>query len=95
MGHSSIDPAFQERRPWNKGCLLGAKRALKQQQVWAIRFWLDQQRRLRDRAMFDFAIDRKLRDCDVVKVRIGDIVSGGRVRDRAIVVQQKTKRPVE
>ena len=75
--------------------MLGAKRPLKPQQVWAIRFWLDQQRRLRDRALFDFAIDSKLRGCDVVKVRIGDIVAGGCIRDRAIVVQQKTKRPVQ
>ncbi len=75
--------------------MLGAKRALKQQQVWAIRFWLDQHRRLRDRALFDFAIDSKLRGCDVVKVRISDVVSGGRVRDRAIIVQQKTNRPVQ
>ena len=75
--------------------MLGAKRALKQQQVWAIRFWLDQHRRLRDRALFDFAIDSKLRGCDVVKVRISDIVSGGRVRNRAMVLQQKTKRPVQ
>lgn len=44
---------------------------------------------------FDFAIDSKLRGCDVVKVRIGDIVAGGRIRDRAVVVQQKTKRPVQ
>ncbi len=95
MGHSSIDPAFQDRRPWNEGRLLGAKRALKRQQVWAIRFWLDQHRRLRDRTLFDFTIHSKLRGCDVVKVRIGDIVSGGRIRDRAIVVQQKTKRPVQ
>ena len=95
MGHSSFDPAFQELRPWNEGRVLGAKRALKPQQVWAIRFWLDQHRRLRDRALFDFAIDSKLRGCDVVKVRIGDIVAGGRIRDRAIVVQQKTKRPVQ
>jgi integrase len=95
MGHSSLDPAFQELRPWNEGRVLGAKRALKPQQVWAIRFWLDQHQRLRDRALFDFAIDSKLRGCDVVKVCIGDIVAGGRIRDRAIVVQQKTKRPVQ
>jgi len=50
--------------------------------------------RAADRALFDFAIDSKLRGCDVVKVRIGDIVAGGRIRDRAVVVQQKTKRPV-
>jgi integrase len=49
----------------------------------------------RDRALFDLAIDSKLRGCDVVKVRIGDLVSGGQVRTRAIVVQQKTGRPVQ
>jgi site-specific recombinase XerC len=95
MGHSPLEPAFKDRRPWNEGRLCGAKRALKQQQVWAIRFWLDQHRRLRDRALFDFAIDSKLRGCDVVRVRIGDLVSGGCIRDRAIIVQQKTKRPVQ
>ena len=73
MGYSSMDPAFHELRPWNEGRILGAKRALKPQQVWAIRFWLDQHRRLRDRALFDFAIDSKLRGCDVVKVLICDI----------------------
>ena len=51
--------------------------------------------RLRDRALLDLAIDSKLRGCDVVKVRIGDLVSGGRVRNRAMVIQQKTKRPVQ
>jgi integrase len=75
--------------------MVGAKRARKPQQVWAIRFWLDRERRLRDRAMFDLAIDSKLRGCDVVKVKIGDLVSGGRVRSRAIVVQQKTSPPVQ
>ena len=83
---------FHELRPWNEGRLIGAKRALKQQQVWAIRFWLDQHRRLRDRALFDLAIDSKLRGCDVVGIRIGDVVSGGRIRDRAVIVQQKTRR---
>jgi integrase len=95
MGHSEYDPAARERRVWNAGRIVGAKRALKPQQVWAIRFWLDHERRLRDRALFDLAIDSKLRGCDVVKVRIGDIVSGGRIRTRAIVVQQKTGRPVQ
>lgn len=50
---------------------------------------------MRDRALFDLAIDSKLRGCDLVKVRIGDLVSGGRIRNRAIVVQQKTGRPVQ
>ena len=95
MGDGSHVDAFHKLRPWNEGRLIGAKRALKQQQVWAIRFWLDQHRRLRDRALFDFAIDSKLRGCDVVRTRIGDVVSGGRVRDRAIIVQQKTKHPLQ
>jgi integrase len=73
----------------------GAKRGLKPQQVWAIRFYLDRERRVRDRALFDLAIDSKLRGCDVVKVRIGDLVSGARVRSRAMVIQQKTGRPVQ
>jgi site-specific recombinase XerC len=94
MGHSEFDPGAK-RRPWNAGRKLGAKRPLKPQQVWAVRFRLDQDLRLRDRAMFDLAIDSKLRGCDVVKMKIGDLVVGGRVRSRAVVVQQKTGRPVQ
>jgi site-specific recombinase XerC len=95
MGHSEYDPGLRDRRPWNSGRKLGAKRALKPQQVWAIRFWLDREGRVRDRALFDLAIDSKLRGCDLVKIRIADLVSGGRVRSRAIVVQRKTGRPVQ
>lgn len=95
MGHSIHDPGFADRRPWNAGRKLGAKRALKPQQIWAIRFWLDREKRLRDRALFDLAIDSKLRGCDLVRVRIGDLVSGARVRNRAIVIQKKTRRPVQ
>jgi integrase len=95
MGHSEFDPATRERRPWNAGRMVGAKPALKPQQVWAIRFWLDRERRLRDRALFDLAIDSKLRGCDVAKIRISELVSGGRVRTRATVLQQKTGRPVQ
>ena len=75
MRHSEYDPVAKERRPWNAGRKLGAKRALKAQQVWAISFWLERERRLRDRAMFDLAIDSKLRGCDIVKIKIGDLVS--------------------
>jgi hypothetical protein len=64
-------------------------------QVWAIRFWLDHERLLPDRAMFDLAIDSKLRGCNVVKVKIGDLVSGGLIRSRAIVIQQTTGQPVQ
>lgn len=94
MGHSQYDPA-DDRTAWNSGRKLGAKRPLKPQQIWAIRFMLDREERVRDRALFDLAIDSKLRGCDLVKVRIGELVSGGRIRHRAIVIQQKTKKPVQ
>ena len=94
MGHSQYDPS-DDRTAWNTGRKLGAKRPLKPQQIWAIRFLLDREKRVRDRALFDLAIDSKLRGCDLVKVRIGDLVTGGRIRNRAIVIQQKTKRPVQ
>lgn len=61
----------------------------------AAAFWLEREQRLRDRALFDLAIDSKLRGCDLVRVRIGDLVSGGRVRNRALMIQQKTGRPVQ
>lgn len=59
MGHSEFDPAARERRPCNAGHMVGAKRALKPQQVWAMRFWLEREGRLRDRALFERAIDSK------------------------------------
>lgn len=75
---------------WNAGRTIGPKRALKPQQVWEIRFHLEHEKRVRDRAMFDIAIDSKLRGCDVVKLRIGDVIVGGQVRQRSMVIQQKT-----
>lgn len=84
-----------KRQVWNAGRTVGAKRALKPKQIWEIRFYLNQRRRLRDRALFDLAIDSKLRGCDLVQMRIGDLVSSGQVRTRAIVMQQKTGRPVQ
>ena len=73
MGVSDLDPGARERRPWNAGNMVGAKRPLKPRDVWAIRFFLDEHRRLRDRALFDLAIDSKLRGCDIVMMKIGDI----------------------
>lgn len=84
-----------KRQVWNAGRTVGAMRALKPKQIWQIRFYLNQNRRLRDRALFDLAIDSKLRGCDLVRMKIGDIVSGGQIRTRAIVMQQKTSRPVQ
>ena len=95
MGKSEFDAVPRELRAWNAGRKVGAKRALKPRQVWAIRFFLDQRERLRDRALFDLAIDSKLRGCDVVKIKIGDLVRGGQIRHRATVLQQKTGQPVQ
>ena len=66
MGRSEYDPAAEDRRPWKVGRIVGAKRAQKPQQVWVVRFWLDRERRLRDRAMFDLAIDSKLSNCPLI-----------------------------
>ena len=94
MRHSPLDP-IPDRPAWNVGRKLGAKRPLKPKEIWAIRIMLDQDNRVRDRALLDLAIDSKLRGCDLVKIRIGNLVAGGRVRNRAMVIQQKTKRPVQ
>ncbi len=92
MGHSDLDPVVHDRRSWNSGKSVGPKRTWKPRDIWPIRFYLDQHRRLRDRALFDLAIDTKLRGCDLVKLRIGDLVSGGPFRYRPTVIQQKTGR---
>jgi integrase len=95
MEMSEIVNASPKRPVWNAGRAVGAKRALEPKQIWEIRFYLNQRRRLRDRALFDLAIDSKLRGCDLVRMKIGDVVSGGQIRTRAIVMQQKTGRPVQ
>ena len=93
MTYSQYDPAMQGRAAWNAGKTVGTKRPLTQKQIWAIRFFLDREQRMRDRALFDLAIDSKLRGCDLVKIKIGDLVTGPDIRTRAIVTQQKTGRP--
>ena len=81
--------------PWNKGKLSGQKRPLKLQEIWAIRFRLQLHDRTRDLALFNLAIDSKLRACDLMALTIRDIAQGGRVQSRARVVQIKTGRPVQ
>ena len=82
------------RRPWNKGKLIGAKPPLRQGHVWSIRTRLQLERRPRDLALFNLAIDSKLRGCDVVAVRVDDVAPNGYALDRATVRQKKTGRPV-
>lgn len=95
MGYSRYDPAGMARAPWNAGRIVGAKKPLKPKQVWKIRFWLERERRVRDRALFDLAIDSKLRGCDLVSIKTGDLTNGPEIKHRAMVVQRKTKKPVQ
>src|SRR5207342_1236714 len=83
-----------KRAPWNKGKLIGAKPPLRQKHVWAIRTMLHAERSKRDLAMFNLAIDSKLRGCDVVAIRVDDVAPNGYALDRATVRQKKTGRPV-
>ena len=80
--------------PWNKGKLLGAKPPLRTKHVWSIRTKLQVEGRTRDLAMFNLAIDSKLRGCDVVSLKVEDVAPHGLAIDRATVRQKKTGRPV-
>jgi len=89
------DAGTSRRRPWNKGRILGPKPPLEPRDVWAIRTRLQLDGRTRDLALFNLAIDSKLRGCDVVSLKIEDIAPHGSVLDRATVRQKKTGRPVK
>ena len=81
--------------PWNKGKLIGQRPPLKQREIWSIRTRLQLASETRDLAMFNLAIDSKLRSCDLVKLRVRDISNCGSILKRAMVMQQKTKQPVQ
>ena len=81
--------------PWNKGKLLGQKPPLKLKEIWGIRIRLQLDHRSRELALFDLAIDSKLHGCDLVGLRVHDVVQGSQVARRAIFMQKKTQRPVE
>src|SRR5271163_716527 len=93
---SERQPSLRSKNvPWNKGRITGQKRPLKPKDVWAIRVRLQLEHRARDLAMFNLAIDSKLRGCDLMRLQVDDVCAGGRVRDRATIVQKKTGRPVQ
>jgi integrase len=87
--------AITQNVPWNKGRLTGQKRPLRPKDVWGIRVRLQLEHRARDLALFNLAIDSKLRGCDLVRLQVDDVCAPGRVRDRATVIQKKTGRPVQ
>lgn len=85
----------QYREPWNKGKLVGQRPPLKPKDIWAIRIHLQNGHRTRELAMFNLAIDSKLRGCDLVNLHVRDVTHGSQVMARARVVQRKTQRPVQ
>jgi integrase len=91
---AQFDLFRQSKRPWNTGRIIGAKPPLKPKHIWGIRQQLKTANRIRDLALFNCAIDAKLRGCDLVKLRVSDVAPGGSLRQRATVIQQKTGRPV-
>jgi site-specific recombinase XerC len=86
---------IQHRKSWNKGKLVGQKPPLNPKDIWAIRIQLQNAHQARDLAMFNLAIDSKLRGCDLVNLRVRDVTHGNQILARAMVVQRKTQRPVQ
>jgi integrase len=91
----NVFSAAPRRTPWNKGKLIGARPPLRPKHVWSIRTRLLVEGRTRDLAMFNLAIDSKLRGCDVTALRVEDVAPNGYAVDRATVRQKKTGRPVK
>jgi len=87
--------AKNTHQPWNKGKLVRQKAPLRVRDIWAIRIRLQLAEKTRDLALFNLAIDSKLRACDLTKLRVRDIAHGDHALSRAIVMQHKTQRPVQ
>lgn len=92
LGTTRGDP---RQEPWNKGKIVGQKAPLKLKDIWALRVRLRMENRVRELALFNLGIDSKLRGCDLVKLKVRDICHGDQIAHRAIVMQQKTQRPVQ
>jgi hypothetical protein len=87
--------AVTARQPWNKGKLVGQKAPFKLKKIWAIRIRLQIASRCRDLALCNLAIDSKLRACDLTQLRVRDVCHGHSIASRALILQQKTSRPVQ
>jgi len=88
-------PAIRALRPaWNKGRIVGQKRPLLPKHVWAIRVRLEIAENHRELALFNLAIDSKLRGCDLVKLRVADVFAAGQIKERTSIIQSKTQKPV-
>jgi integrase len=93
MQDSTADHPCRTTTSWNRGKLIGPKPPLKAKEIWSIRVRLQVAHRIRDLALFNLALDSKLRACDLVALRVDDVALNGRVRSRATVMQRKTGGP--
>ena len=95
MEHAqNITSVISHQIPWNKDRIIGLKPPLKLKDIWAIRIRLQLARHTRDLALFNLAIDSKLRGCDLVKLQVRDVTHAGKAVSRATILQQKTGQPV-
>lgn len=95
MPRVQLPAVTPKRRAWNKGRLVGQKRPLLPKQVWAIRARLELAGNLRDLALFNVAIDSKLRGCDLAALKVDDLIRDNNVRERVSIIQSKTNKPVQ
>jgi site-specific recombinase XerC len=94
MQYSNLPAVLPKRHAWNKGRIVGQKRPLMPKHVWAIRVRLEIFENTRDRALFNMAIDSKLRGCDFVNMKVADVFTASQMKERAPVLQSKTQKPV-
>jgi integrase len=91
----SFFKSTRRREAWNKGKIIGQKRPFKSKEIWSIRIRLQMSDRRRDLALFNLALDSKLRGCDLLKLKVRDVFHSDRILERATVLQQKTQQPVQ
>jgi len=95
MECGSTETVGVDKRPWNKGKFIGQKSPLTRQQVWAIRVRLQLADHKRDLALFNLALDSKLRGCDLVALKVSDVQTGNEIRSRTKIIRKKTGKPVQ
>lgn len=86
---------MEKREAWNMGTLIGQKPPLQPKGIWAIHIHLQNEHAVRDLAMFNLAIDSKLRGCDLVGLRVRDVTHGPQILPRTMLVRRKRQRPVQ
>ncbi|MEM7561358.1 MAG: tyrosine-type recombinase/integrase [Planctomycetota bacterium] len=94
MSTSNLPMVIPSKKAWNHGRIIGQKRPLLPRHVWAIRVRLELAGATRDLALFNLAIDSKLRGCDLVRLKVTDVYAAGTIKERASILQRKTKTPV-